>query len=366
MALKVAIVHDHLVQDGGAERVVRSLMRIFPGAPIYTLLYEPDKMGADFEGKDIRTSQWQTLPFFRKHYKLLLPFIDGAFRKFDLSAYDLVISSASGWAKSVRTGAQTTHVCYCHTPIRYIWSDADTYMRRTGYPAPAKWFFYRLLGWLRRKDLRAARGVDRFVANSHYVADRIKRYYDRDSDVIYPPVDVNQFTPSSSKSNYFLVATRLEPYKKVDLVIETFNRLGLPLKVVGSGTELETLRQLAGPTVELLGRVSDEERNRLFAEAKAFINPQLEDFGITPVEALAAGTPVIAFGEGGATETVRDGVDGVHFTPQTAEALEAVLGDFDPTRFDAAVLRQRAEAFSEQVFEQRINALVKDVEVASN
>ncbi len=359
--LRIALVHDHLVQDGGAERVLRSLMRMFPDAPVYTLLFEPGVMGKDFAGKDIRTSFFQKIPFLRRHYKWLLLFIDGAFRRFDFSDYDLVISSASGWAKSVRTSPETLHVCYCHTPIRYIWSSADEYIAATNYPRPLKWLFRKTLGILRRKDIRAARGVDHFIANSHYVADRIKQYYDRESIVINPPVSTQQFTPRQEKQSYYLVATRLEPYKRVDLVIEAANAKQFPLRIMGSGTQAETLRGMAGKTVEFTGRVSDEDRHEIFAGAKAFINPQDEDFGITPIEALASGTPVIAYAAGGALETIRDGVDGVLFKPQTSAALTEAIERANGITFDAQSLRARSEEFSEDVFSRRMNEYLQHV-----
>lgn len=355
---KVALVHDHLVQDGGAERVMRTLMKMYPEAPVYTLLYDPGRMGPDFAGKDIRTSVLQKVPIIRRHYKFLLLFIDWAFRRFDLSDYDLVISSSSGFAKSVRTPPQTLHICYCHTPTRYLWSDADRYIAETGYPAALKWLFKRTLASLRRKDLRGARGVDVFVANSDTVADRIKKYYGRTGRVIHPPVDVNQFSPGDSTDDYFLAATRLEPYKRVDLAIAAANRLKVPLKVMGSGTDRPRLERLAGATVTFLGRVNDHERARLFAEARAFINPQEEDFGITVVEALASGTPVIAYAKGGAREILTEET-GVLFEPQTEEALAAAIESFDGRSFDAATLRRRAEQFSEEAFVEGMRSAVE-------
>lgn len=358
--LKVALVHDHLVQDGGAERVLRSLMRVYPDAPIYTLLYDPRKMGPDFAGKDIRTSVFQRIPLLRRHYKFLLTWIDWAFRRFNFSKYDLVVSSASGWAKGVRTGSGTLHVCYCHTPIRYIWSQGETYIAETGYPAPLKAVFRVMRPWFKRKDLRAAAGVDDYVANSGYVAERIKKYYGRESTVIYPPVDTSQFDPSANRDDYFLVATRLEPYKRVELVIEAFNQLRLPLKIMGSGTDESRLKKLAGPTVEFTGRVSDAERKELFGRAQAFLNPQEEDFGITAVEALASGTPVIAYGKGGAAEILTAGT-GILFSEQTAAAISQAVTSFDRSQFDSAVLRRRAEDFSAERFERELSGHIERV-----
>ena len=357
-APRVALVHEHLTQDGGAEQVLRSLMRAYPKAPVYCLVYDPSKMAPDFnrlaKGR-IRTSRWQHVPGAKKHPKWLLTWIDGAYRTFDLRNFDIVISDASGWAKSVRTGPDTLHVCYCHTPIRYIWSSADSYIAETGYPAPLKWLFRRMVGWFRRKDRRAARGVDDFIANSVYVAARIKQYYNRDSTVIYPPVDISQFAPGR-KSDYFLVATRLVPYKRVDLAIQAANRLNVSLKFMGTGVDEKRLRDLAGPTVEFTGRVSDAERKKLFAGAVALINPQEEDFGITAVEALASGTPVVAYGKGGAIEILEGSKYGVTFTPQTVPALMSALRAVKKRSFRTTTLRKRAQTFSEPRFRRELKA----------
>ena len=358
---KIALVHDHLVQDGGAEQVVRALLRAYPEAPLYTLVYDPAKMAPDFnklaKGR-VRTSGWQNHRWAVKHYKWLLPRIDAAFRKFDLSGYDVVISSSSGWAKSVRTGLRTLHVCYCHTPIRYIWSSADSYISETGYPAPLKWLFKKMLGSFRRKDLRATRGVDEFIANSAYVAERIKKYYDRPATVVNPPVNLSQFAPSRRKSGYYLVASRLVPYKRIDLAIAAANKLKRPLKIMGGGVDQERLERLAGQTVEFTGRVADSRRRKLFAEARAVLNPQEEDFGITMVEALASGTPVIAYDQGGAAEILARGKYGVLFAPQNAKALADAIRRFERTEFSPRGLRARAQDFSETKFRQAIRRQV--------
>ncbi len=356
--LRVAIIHDHLVQDGGAEQVVRSLMRQWPEAPLYTAFFDPTKMGPDFAGKDIRTSWLQRLPGAVKHYKALLPLLDTAFRSFKFDNYDVVISSASGFAKSIRTGPRTVHICYCHTPIRYLWSDSDRYISELPYPGLLKGLIKLIRPWLRRRDLRAAAGVDQFVANSEHVAKRIRRYYHRDSVVIFPPVTLDAFAPADKRENYLLIAGRLEPYKRADLAIAAVNNLHLPLKVMGSGTDLERLRDLAGPSVKFLGRVSDEQRRELYSRARALLNPQEEDFGITTVEALASGTPVIAYSQGGAREILADGRYGALFSPQTTEALISVLRDFQSERYAAADLVHRAAEFAEPRFRRELAKLV--------
>ena len=360
---KVALVHDHLVQDGGAEQVVRALLKAYPGAPLYTLVYDPAKMAPDFnklaKGR-VRTSKWQQRHWAVKHYKWLLPRIDAAFRKFDLSDYDIVISSSSGWAKSVRTGPRTLHVCYCHTPIRYIWSSADSYIAETGYPAPLKWAFRKLLGSFRRKDRRAARGVDEFIANSAYVAGRIKKYYGRGSTVLYPPVDLARFGPSRKRGDYYLVASRLVPYKRIDVAMAAANKLKRPLKIMGSGVDRERLAALAGPAVEFTGRVTDAKRKKLFAQARAVLNPQEEDFGITTVEALASGTPVIAYDRGGAPEILERGKYGVLFKPQTATALAGAIRRFERKEFSPHMLHVRAQDFSAVKFRDAIRRTVAE------
>lgn len=354
---KVVLVHDHLTQDGGAEQVLRELMKLWPQAPVYTLVYDPSKFPVDFnrllKGR-VHTSGWQDFPGGPKHPKWLLTWIDGAYRYFDLSGFDIVISDASGWAKSVRTKPDTLHVCYCHTPTRYLWSSAGSYIEETGYPAAFKWMFRQMVGWFRRKDLRAALGVNDFVANSDYVAKRIKRYYGRKSTVIYPPVDISKFGTGRKKGDYYLVAGRLVPYKRIDVAIKAANQLKRPLKIMGDGVDRKRLEDLAGPTVEFTGRVSDRERKKLFAEARAVINPQEEDFGITMVEALASGTPVIAYGAGGAAEILEGGKDGVLFTPQTVPALADAIKSFERKAFVPRLLRKRAEAFSGWRFRQQL------------
>ena len=364
---KVALVHDHLVQDGGAEQVLRELMRIWPDAPVYTAYYDPRRMGPDFRraarGKgsrspDIRTSFLQRVPLARRFYKWTMPLIDTAFRRFDLTEYDVVVSSASAWAKSVRTGPDTLHVCYCHTPTRYLWSDAGRYIGETGYPRVLKAAFRGMLGRLRKKDLRGARGVDAYVANSRYVADRIKKYYRRPSVVIHPPVDSSKFGPSPKRRDYLLLAGRLEPYKRNDIVIEAANRLGARLVVMGDGTDRRRLEELAGPTVEFTGRVSDARRKELFAEALALVNPQEEDFGITVVEALASGTPVLAYRRGGAAEIVTART-GAFFERQTPDVLAAALRRFKPQRYRKADLMARAREFSAPRFRRELKNVVE-------
>lgn len=358
--LRPAIVHDHLIQDGGAERVLRALMRMWPGAPVYTLAYDEESMGNDFRGHDIRVSGYGRLPGVTRWYQALLPLMDGAFRRFDLSEYDLVVSDASGWAKSVVTRPDALHVCYCHTPTRYLWSDAGRYLdEEVTYPRPVKAGIRAFTPLLRRRDVRAAAGVDRFVANSRHVADRIRRYYDRDSTVIHPPVDLARFSPGEPRGEHYLVISRLRTYKRVDLAIEACNALRAPLKVIGTGADEPRLRALAGPTVEFLGRVDDHRLASLLGSARGFLHPQEEDFGIAMVEALAAGTPVIAYGVGGASEVIEDGVTGTLFRKQTVDGMAGAIQRARSLTFDPAVLTARASGFSEERFAAEMTSLIE-------
>lgn len=359
-APRVALVHDHLVQEGGAEQVLRVLMRMWPEAPVYTFVYDRNKMGPDFRAAEIRASAWQRLSAARHHYRVLLPLFDRAFRRFDLSGFDLVISSASGFAKSVCTLPTTLHVCYCHTPIRYLWDDSDTYIANLPYSRPVKSLIRYIRPRLRAADLRGARGVDEFVANSAHVADRIRRHYCREATVIHPPVEIEKFAPSRERGDYFLIATRLRPYKRVDLAIAAANELAVHLKVVGSGAERQRLEAMAGPTVEFTGRVSDGERKRLYGAARAFLAPQEEDFGLTAVEALASGTPVIAYGKGGGAEIVEHGITGLLFAEQSRASLVAAIRELSSHTFDPDRLRRRATAFSEAAFERRFRDYIDE------
>jgi len=286
-----------------------------------------------------------------------------AFEQFDLSKYDVVISNGHAEAKGVITKPETLHICYCHTPIRYYWSNYHDYIRNPRYgvlnPLVKLGMPY-LINYLRMWDSVAADRVDYFIANSKYVAKRIKKYYRRDATVIYPPVDTARFKPASKVKDYYFAAGRLIPYKQFDLIVEAFNDLGLPLKIAGSGPELKKLKKMAKPNVEILGYVSDEELEKLYAEAKVFIFPQEEDFGIAPVEAMACGRPVIAYGKGGALETVKKGVTGIFFKEQTPQCLINTIRKFDPDVFQPTKIRQHALNFDTKVFQRKIKNFVKE------
>jgi glycosyltransferase involved in cell wall biosynthesis len=313
-ALTVAVVHDYLNQMGGAERVALELARAFPGAPLYTSLYRPESTFAEFRGFDIRTSPLQHAPVDRR-FRALLPLYPAAFRAFGTLDADVVVSSSSGWAHGVRTKPGSVHVVYCHAPARWLY-ETDRYVtdsagRRMAAP---------LFGALRTWDQRAAARADVYVANSENTREKIARAYGRESTLIPPPVDVDRFTPSP-RGTRLLVVSRLIAYKRVDLAVQAATRLGIGLDVVGEGPELAALRSLAGPEVTFHGRAPDATVTELMQHCAAFLLPGKEDFGITPVEAQAAGKPVVAFAAGGALETVLDGVTGVFFQEASVDAL---------------------------------------------
>lgn len=354
--LKVAIVHDWLVSYAGADRVVDCMHHVFPDAPIYTLVYDKEKMPSWFRSYDIRTTWVQKLPFATKLYKKMLPLMPGAFEALDLSEYDLVLSSASSCSKGVITRPDAVHICYCHTPIRYVWDFYYTY-RANANPL-VRAVMPSQMHKLRQWDKCAADRVDYFIANSRYIAQRIKKYYRRDSDVIYPCVHINQ-SPFVEKEDFYLVVGRFTWYKRMDLAVAACTKLGRRLVVIGTGDEEARLRAMAGPTVEFKGGgLSDEEVRSYYLRAKAFLFPGEEDFGITPVEAQSAGTPVLAFGRGGACETVEDGRTGLLFHAQTVDSLAACIEKFEAEGVACTKEEIRAHSlrFSEERFEEELRA----------
>ncbi|MEY4723541.1 MAG: hypothetical protein RLZZ324_1054 [Candidatus Parcubacteria bacterium] len=356
--MKIALVHDFLVQDGGAERVLKAFHDIWPDAPTFTLLYEPSKMHASFRKRDIRTSFLQRIPFASAWYKWFLPLMPAATEHHDLSGYDVVLSSASAFAKGVLTSPDQLHICYCHTPTRYLWSDAHGYLSEIGVPEPVRSLLPPIMSRLRVWDRAAADRVDRFIANSVTVRARIAKYYSRPADVIHPPVDTARFHAGTGRGGYYLAGGRLVPYKRFDIIVRAFNKLGLPLKIFGVGPEMARLRAMAKPNIEFLGKVSESLKPALYADAVAYMNPQEEDFGITAVEAMAAGRPVIAFGRGGGAETVVDGVTGVHMEEQSWEELAGSILRFDAAAFDPAAIRAHAKRYDVERFQTAMRAYV--------
>ncbi len=350
-------MHDWLNQMGGAEKVLLQLSAMYPEAPVHTSIYGPDLVDASFAGLDVRTSFMQRLPGAVRRHRWYLPVYPLAFNAMRLDGYEVVISNASAFCKSVRTPPETLHICYCLTPTRFVWSP-DEYLAREEVPPALRGALRPLLSLMRAWDRRAAQRVDRFVAISRAVAGRIRRYYGRESDVIYPPVATADFTPANVTEDYFLVVSRLAPYKRIDLAVRACTELGRPLKVVGSGRDRDALERLAGPSVEFLGRQDDVAVGRYFARCRALIFPGEEDFGITPVEAQAAGRPVVAFAGGGALETVIPGETGELFTDSTVESLARVLNDFDDSRYAASRMIRNAQRFDEAVFVREMKDFV--------
>lgn len=357
--MKIALVHDHLNQLGGAEKVLLALHEIYPNAPIYTITYDKLAMGKSFESLDIRTSFIQRMPFGIKHYKWFLPFMPAAFEQFDFSNYDVVISSSSAYSKGIITKPETLHICFCHTPTRYLWNDHFDYIRTIRGPKFIKKFVQLFSTYLRIWDKLSADRVNKFIANSSYVKQRIGKYYQRNADVIYPPVETSQFSLSTPK-DYYLIVSRLRPYKKVDLAVAAFNKLGLPLKIIGGGEEERRLKEMAKPNIEFLGIIDDEQKRIYVSQCKAFINPQEEDFGIAAVEAMAAGRPVIAYAKGGAIESVVSGVTGIFFTEQTAQSLISAVEEFEQKQqqFDPQKIQQHARKFDTELFKKHIKEYV--------
>jgi len=376
--MKVALIHDHLAQDGGAERVLRVLSNMFPEAPIYTLLCDKKSANQIYPGRRIETSVIQKLPGGVSHYQWYLAFMPMAVEFFDLRGYDLVISDTSSFAKGVITLPQTLHLCYCHTPTRYLWSDTHQYINELKYNRWMKKIISIVLNRIRMWDRLAADRVDYFMANSKTVQGRIKKYYRRDSQLIYPPVEVDKFqiaTDDSIKAErpYFLIGCRLAPYKRVDIVIEAFKQLGAEynLKIFGDGVDLKRLKKIAAgaSNIEFLGRVTDEDKAKLYQEALAFLNPQEEDFGITAIEAMATGRPVIAWRKGGATETIIEGQTGWFFDEQTKEAIIGAVTIFyeglksGAIKLDPAAIRQQAQKFSVANFQNQLAEFIKQKQI---
>jgi glycosyltransferase involved in cell wall biosynthesis len=360
----VALVHDWLTGMRGGERCLEVFCELFPSADLFTLLQVPGSVSRVIEERRVVTSFLQQIPGATRRYRHLLPLFPAAIRGLDLGDHNLVLSSSHAVAKSVRVPPGALHICYCFTPMRYVW---DLYHEYFGARAglATRLLMPPVAAALRRWDRVTAAGVHHFVAISRFVADRIRRNYGRAADVIYPPVDVARFRLEESPGEFYLVVSALTPYKRVDLVVEAANRLGRRLVIVGSGTEEARLRAMAGPTVELHGWRDDVETAELYARCRALIFPTLEDFGITPLEAMAAGRPVIAFGQGGALETVvppggSEPPTGIFFERQTVEDLVAAIRRLESgaERFEPKALRRRAESFDRALFKERMERYV--------
>lgn len=357
---KVALVADWLTSVGGAESVVGVFHEMFPDAPIFTSVYDNTKHDWLNEA-DVRTSFLQKVPFAKKHHQWFIKLMPYAFEQMDLNEFDLVISSSHSCAKGVITRPDTLHVSYCHTPMRYVWESHHDYIQRylnsddsSFLTFLAKYQLHRLRTW----DRIAADRVDVYLANSNCVANRIRKYYRRDAHVVHPPVNLGKFSNLNLSGKYFLAIGRLISYKRFDLLIEAFNKSGLPLKIVGEGREYANLKKMSLSNIEFAGFVKDSQLNHVYSMAKAVLFPQYEDFGIVPLEAMACGKPVIAYNKGGVAETVLDGKTGIMFNDQTVSSLSDAIDKFNQTDFDSNFIAEYAQNFSTEKFKQKIYSIL--------
>ena len=356
-----AIIHEWLVTLAGAESVLHSIYKLYPGS-IYTLFHDPEQVkGTIWDESRIKTSILQRIPFARKHHRVFLPLFPMAIEQFDLRDHKLIISSSYAVAKGVLNSSDQLHICYCHSPMRYIWDLTFEYLEAAGLKGGAKSFLVRLmLHYIRIWDTVSANRVNEFVANSKYIANRIWKCYNRHAKVIYPPVDVERFYLSDKRENYFVTISRLVPYKRVDLIIHAFNHLKLPLVIIGDGPAMKSLKKIALPNIEFVGHQTGEEVEKILSKARAFVFSAEEDFGIVNVEAQASGLPVIAFGRGGALETVIDGKTGLFFYKQNPLCIIDAVHEFlaKEEKFDPQEIRRNAERFPRSRFEREFKEFV--------
>lgn len=358
--MKIALVHDWLPFMGGAERVLTNFYELYPNAPIYTTICNKNKIDGPLKNANIITSYLQKNKEIENHRRLF-PFMMTAIESFDLNKYDIVLSDSSSVAKGVITPPDTMHICYCHSPMRYAWEFSHEYAGKMAGKGgvKAKLLSYFLTG-VRLWDNVSADRVDYFIANSHNVAKRIWKHYRRESVVIHPPVRCNLFNISDVNEEYFLIVSRLQEYKRIDLAVEAFNKLGLPLVIIGDGPDRKKLEGMAKSNIKFLGRESDEVIKEHYAKCRAFLFTGEEDFGITPLEAMASGRPVIAYRKGGALEIVVEDKTGVFFDNQTCDELINAVKKFETMNFDKQEIRRHAETFDEVIFKEKISKFIED------
>ena len=360
--MRIALIHDYLNQYGGAERVLEAFAEIYPSAPIYTLLHNPRQLRGAFSGKKIQTSFLQKIPLAKSRHRIFPLLMPMAIEKFNLSNYDVVLSDSASFAKGVITKPETLHICYCHTPPRYAWDDSHKYIKEFTMSSLVKFFVPFFMNYIRLWDREASFRVDKFICNSKFVARRIKKYYKRQAEVIYPPVDTKKFTPHFLKGErleYFLMVGRLLAYKRFGIAIEAFNKLKIPLKIIGNGPERKKLEKIAQKNIEFLGEVSEKELNRYYQNCQALIFPQEEDFGIVALEAMACGRPVIAYRGGGALESIKEEETGIFFDEQTPRDLIKTVKNFQPKKFNPQKIRNHALKFDKEKFKSKIKRFIE-------
>jgi glycosyltransferase involved in cell wall biosynthesis len=357
--MRIALVHDYLVQCGGAEKVLECFCELFPYAPIYTIVYDKNLMHGMFEGKDIKTSYLQKIPFAPTRHRIFPPLMPMAIEQFDFSDYDIVLSDSSSYAKGIITRPETLHICYMHTPMRYAWDDCHKYTTDFYFPNLIKKIVPFFMNYIRVWDRISADRPDRIIANSNFIARRIKKYYKRDSLVITPPINLANFYISKKTEKYFLMVGRFMAYKRFDIAIEAFNQLGLPLKILGRGPELKRLKKIAGPTIEFLGRVTDEKLAHYYSHCQAFIFPQEDDFGIVAIEAMASGRPIIAYRGGDIPEHIEEGKTGILFDHQTADDIISAVKKFNNSDYTPEYIREKAQKFDRESFKQKIKTCLE-------
>ena len=356
---KVAIIHDWLVNYGGAERVVEAFLEIYPEADVYTLVYDEEKMGKTFCKEKVKTTFIQKFPKATKIYTKLLPFMPYAFEELDLSEYDLVISSSSCCAKGVITGPNTKHISYVHSPMRYAWDLYHDYKNRSG--KMTRFFMSIFMKSLREWDYTSSQRIDVILANSNYVAKRIKKFWNRESQVVYPPVDIDRLSPNGKEAeDFYVVFSRFVPYKRIDLAIEACKKLNKKLIVIGDGEQREYLKSLGNENTIFTGRIPDEEVKDYLQKCKAMIFCAEEDFGIIPLEVQACGRPVIAYGKGGALETVVDKETGIFFENQEINSVVNGIIEFEKLNLDTQKIYEHAMKFSRERFKKEIEGVVND------
>ena len=360
--MKVAIVHDFLMKLGGAERVVKVFADMFPDAPIFTLFYDEEKVGDVFPKERVITSSLQSSSaFIRKNYRYMVWKFPRAIEEFDLEEYDVVLSSSTAFSHGVLTGLDTKHICYCHSPMRYAWDWTNEYRKENNFSGLKMLLYTPILKGLREWDQISADRPSIYLANSDNVRKRIKKYYRLDSDVVYPPVDISRFKVTPHHENYFLIVSTLTPYKKVDLAVHLFNKIGRRLVVIGDGPHREYLESIAGDNIEFLGFKDDDTVKEYMQNCRALIFPGEEDFGMTPVEAMACGKPVLAFGKGGCTETVVSGKTGEFFFEQNVESMEDGLARllYNERFYRPHTIRRHSTKFSREIFEKKIKQKIR-------